>query len=165
MRMHAPTRGWTLIELLVTIAVAGVLIGAAVPSYQAMVRRSQMVDAVNDMTMAIAFARSEAARRGGGVALDAAAPGNAANEWGPGWNVVMIADALPRVPLQSFAAVSGGITLNGTDGVTTITFNSRGLPDRAMTVDMCQAGVGGVRLAMSVVGRPSRSDLAAAACP
>ena len=120
-----------MVELLVTIAIAGILVAAVVPQFQSMVRRSQLTSVTNDMIMAINFARSEAARVGGGVRMRTMDATDAANEWGPGWQVIG-KDGV--TVLQTFAGAAGGMKLNGTNGVVQVTFNSRGLPDRTMTV-------------------------------
>lgn len=159
--MRGSSRAFTLVELLVTIAIAGVLVAAVVPQFQSMVRRSQMTSVANDMLMAINFARSEASRVGGGVRMRALDATDAANEWGPGWEVVA-----PNgiTVLQTFTGATGGMKMNGTDGVTLVTFNSRGLPNQTMTVDICNPG-SGLRIAMSAVGRPATANLTVADCP
>ena len=143
-----------------TIAVAGILIGVVVPPFQAMVRRGEMADTANDMTMAITFARSEAARVGGGVQMQAVDAADTANEWGPGWQVV----APGGTVLQLFARAKVGMSINGTDGVAAITFNGRGLPNQNLTIDMCHPGTG-LRIAMSAVGRPATTHLTEGDCP
>lgn len=158
--MRVCWRGFTLVELLVTIAVAGVLVAAAVPQFQSMVRRQQMASVANDMIMSINFARSEATRVGGGVQMQAVNATNNGNEWGPGWQIVGPTGTV----LQSFIGATGGMTINGTDGVNVVTFNGRGLPNLTVQMDMCNPG-SGVRIAMSAVGRPATSDLTSSTCP
>lgn len=66
MKKHS---AFTLIELMVTIAVAGVLLAIAVPSFSEVVSNNRLSARANEMVSAIAFARSEAMKRGRPVSL------------------------------------------------------------------------------------------------
>lgn len=81
------TEGFTLVELLVTIAILGILLTIGLPSFQDSIRSNRMATASNELIAAIAMARTEAVRttRGGGVCA-ANAAGNACVDtttWGP----------------------------------------------------------------------------------
>jgi type IV fimbrial biogenesis protein FimT len=127
------SKGFTLIELMVTLAVAAVLLGLAVPAFNELVRQRAMIARINDMVLAISYARSEAVRLGGQVSLQALSP-EAGNQWGAGYCVVVgnPGDCDPPV-LRAFEGFED-MTLAGVDGLatrTTLTFNGRGLPDLA----------------------------------
>lgn len=81
--------GFTLIELIVTIAVAAILLGVAVPSFQETIKNNRMAANVNEFIAALNLARSEAIKRGVPVTVckgNAAACNNAAR-WDDGWIV------------------------------------------------------------------------------
>lgn len=59
----ATARGFTLYELMLVLAIAGVLVGIGVPSMTQFVRSNQMTAAANDMLTAIHVARAEAVKR------------------------------------------------------------------------------------------------------
>ena len=62
--MNGPrNRGFTLLELLVTVAVAAVLLGIGVPSFIDTVRNNQMAASANDLLAAMHLARTEAVKR------------------------------------------------------------------------------------------------------
>lgn len=53
-------RGFTLLELLVTIVIASIVLALAVPSFQSLTLNGQRTTAINEMLQAIQFARAQA---------------------------------------------------------------------------------------------------------
>lgn len=97
-RQHASARlttlGFTAIELLITIAILGVLAALASPSLRDTVERWRVRQALEGMTATVYYARSEAIKRGGNITIRkeanntggcTAAPTN--EDWGCGWVV------------------------------------------------------------------------------
>jgi prepilin-type N-terminal cleavage/methylation domain-containing protein len=78
-------RGFTLIELMVTLAVLAVLAVIAIPDLSNFAVRSQRQQAISDISSAIALARSEAIKRGAAVTLAATSTGAQALQ--NGWRV------------------------------------------------------------------------------
>lgn len=62
-------KGVTLIELMVTVAVAIILLGIAVPSFQSVIRTNRIASLTNELVAALNLARSEAITRGTTVTL------------------------------------------------------------------------------------------------
>lgn len=56
-------RGFTLVELMVTLAVLAVLLGIAVPSFQNIINRNRLTAITNEVVGAIQLTRMEAVRR------------------------------------------------------------------------------------------------------
>ena len=80
--------GLTLIELMVTLAVMVVLMSVAVPSMADFTANNQVVAAKSAFASAVALARTEAAKRGRVVILQALGTGPVGNEFVNGWEIV-----------------------------------------------------------------------------
>ncbi len=88
-------RGFTLIELMVTLAISVILLGLAAPSFTSMIQSNTVTSTVNTFLADMRFARSEAIRRGGRVVLcrstdpEASSPSCATSSsgWESGWIV------------------------------------------------------------------------------
>ena len=88
----AAARGFTLIELMVVLAISVILIAFAVPMFQSSIASARGSDAANSLVASIDLARAEAIRRGEQVFLcraTVAAPTACASagDWGDGWVV------------------------------------------------------------------------------
>lgn len=81
-------KGFTLIELMVTVAVAAVLLVIGVPSFVAFQRSSELTSAANSFVAALGAARGEAMKRG----LQAVVVPRANNDWATGWTVFVDTD-------------------------------------------------------------------------
>lgn len=81
-------KGFTLIELMVTIAVAAILMMVGVPSFVAFHRNSQLTSAANSFIAALNAARGEAMKRG----RQAVVVPRADNDWATGWTVFVDTD-------------------------------------------------------------------------
>jgi type IV fimbrial biogenesis protein FimT len=157
-------RGFTIVELLVSLAVAAVLIGIALPAFNGLMAQRRLTSQVNDFMVAVQYARSEAAKRGQAVSIQSLDAGDGANEWGDGYCVVVGNPGDCDDPLRTFDAI-GDSTLDAAgalDGRASITFNARGLMvgGGAGTVDLCDPEqTRGRRVSISLIGRVSSQEL------
>ena len=61
--------GFTVVELMVTLAVAAILFGFALPAFNELMSQRAMTARVNEFVLAVNYARSEAAKLGGVVSV------------------------------------------------------------------------------------------------
>lgn len=105
LRKHT-ARGFTLIELMITLSILVILITVAVPSFKEFVQAQRVKTASFDLFAAITYTRSEALKRNSDVTLSAASGG-----WGNGWSVTAGGSTLRTQPaIGSSVAITSSIT-------------------------------------------------------
>jgi type IV fimbrial biogenesis protein FimT len=92
-------RGFTLVELMVTVAITAVLTSLALPSMRSFIGKWQLSNAINAYNSSLQIARSEAVKRGRVTRICRSANSTScaidapANGWGTGWLVYVDNDA------------------------------------------------------------------------
>jgi type IV fimbrial biogenesis protein FimT len=126
--------GFTLTELITTMAIVGILIGIGVPSYRYVTTANRMSSEINGLLGDLQFARSEAVREGVPVIVcpttDGVSCAPATTVWNTGWLVYSdlngngAVDA-PDEVLRTQTGLSANDTLNAT-AATQFSFNREG---------------------------------------
>ncbi len=113
-------RGFTLIELIITVAIAAIVMAIGVPSFQGMMRNNRAATQANEMISALNLARSEAVKRGRRVSLCPSSNGTGCSgtDWKSGWIVFVdtsVVDASVTVGqvLRVWGALAGDPTFSG----------------------------------------------------
>lgn len=150
--MNKRNAGFTLVELLVGVAVFALLATFAIPSFKSLVKSNQLSTATNGMIGAIQYARSEAAVRGVAVKLCNSANSlkacNSSDKWGNSW-VVM--DTSTNKVIRAFAEASSDAVIVQSPGgkVKDLVFKPNG------SIDGFLAGTGTKKFTFSSKDCPS----------
>ena len=120
--MNHRTKGFTLPELLVAIAVLVILLTLAVPGFTRSIQSSKADTEMGDLQRALNYARLEAIDRGVTTRLRPSAGGSV---W-TGELSVYDSTGTPANVLRVVPAMSSGATLTLTSGVTALDFNNLG---------------------------------------
>ena len=120
--------GFTLLELIITLALAAIIVTVAVPAFQETISRNRRATQANDLVSALSLARSEAIKRGEMVTIcqsDDQASCTEDEEWEKGWLVFVDSNAAGgdnvgeldagEELLRVYQGLSGGNTLRVTD--------------------------------------------------
>ena len=158
--------GFTIIELMVALAIAAVMMMYAIPAFNDFTVQRQMSANVNAMVSALNYARSEAARLGADTTVQAIDASDSNDEWGPGFCVTQ---GDPGNCVASFRvfALDGAPTFDAQgalDNQDSLTFNSRGLLQGTLqgTIQLCGADADedpGRVISINTIGRASVLDL------
>lgn len=157
-------RGFTLIELAVTVTVLVITLSLAAPSFTAFLANNQLASAKSEFASSLALARSEAARSGTTVFVQAASGGSSGNEFGPGWDLYAdvdgngVLDAADTL-LRHHEALPPTVRLGGGG---TIRFNASGslAPAAALTYTACRSD--GSPAGFSIVIEPAGTSFVSA---
>jgi type IV fimbrial biogenesis protein FimT len=119
--MTSRNSGFTVIELMVAVALLAVLLGIAAPSIRDVTMNARMTGQTNDLMTDLAIARSEAVKRGVRVALCTSSTGTACMNsfWNQGRLVFVDADndgilASQDDVVKAMPAIEGDITITST---------------------------------------------------
>jgi len=177
-------QGFTLIELMVTISIAAILLGVAIPSFTSTITSNRLTTNANELVTALNLARSEAIKRGQQVTIRR--KGTTSAQWESGWDVFVDSDgsnafndngtaplceAGEDCLLRTYDALPGGYTLR--TGNSTYKDYAAFLPSGLSkvvvgdTFTLCnQSGTSVPRrtITINATGRP-KVDVTPGACP
>jgi type IV fimbrial biogenesis protein FimT len=127
--------GFTLLELMMTLAVAAILLTLVAPSYRSMVQNNRAATQTNSLVTALNFARSEAVKRGSRVSICASSNQTScsdSSDWATGWIVFTDNSGAPDsldagdTLLRVAGALTGSTALVSTSGEQFLQYLSNG---------------------------------------
>lgn len=157
-RTRHANRGFTLIELMITVAVLAVLVSIAAPSFRDILESQRMRATAFDLMADLTLARNEALKRGNIPVPVTLSPASAG--WVEGWTITVGTEVLSQKN-----KVGAGVTVTLT-GLAKLTFDRNGRVSN--TTDVARFSLSnssGTRkrcVSLDPSGRPKSS---AAACP
>ncbi|MCI3943664.1 general secretion pathway protein GspH [Pseudomonas syringae] len=121
--MRYIAKGFSLIELLVTVSLVAILAAIAIPNFTSSIQSSKADTEISDLQRALNYARLEAINRGVGIRI---APTDK-QAWNNELQVYPVSDTSAKpAALRKVAAMSSGGTLAADNNVTAIDFNNLG---------------------------------------
>ncbi len=186
-------QGFTIFELVMTVAVGALLVTLAVPSFNAMLQNNRLTSQINEFVATLQLARSEAVKRNQTVILcatddPAADPLDCTGgaDWDTGWIVFADADSdgAPAATADEcnagadciiavHAPVEGSNTLRGEPAAVSdsIAYQPNGVSDDSGTFILCdpRGAAHAKAIVVSTTGRPrtstKKADGTALTCP
>ena len=147
-------RGFTIIELMVTVAILAIMTAIAVPSFRSFVNNQRIKSAATEMMTAVLIARSDAIKRNASVTL---APVNA-DDWAQGWNVTVGGTTLhQQEAVENITATTYTDSTCATSGaIATVVFSNTGRPGAASCFKFAAAATTSARcVKVDLTGIPS----------
>jgi type IV fimbrial biogenesis protein FimT len=171
--MIRKSAGFTLMELIVTIIILGILAVIAYPSYRTIMQNMRVSSITNDFMATLAFARAEALARGSSVSVCAAADtsdtscGSSAN-WNNGWIVFLDPTASgtigdPSDRLKTHDPLQSGGVINTNQAFITYSRNGfalAGMGNYTITTPSCS----GNSAQLINISNTGRADVTSTAC-
>ncbi len=153
--------GFTLVELMITVALVGVIAALAVPSFATMIANNRLATASNDVVGVLNYARSEAIKTGRSVIVN---PTDGA-DWANGVSVWIDRNGNGSMQdseeLRRTSGAPGSVTVNSSSN---FAFTGGGLlpnGSAAVTIQVCddRSGESGRSITITLGGRIRAEDL------
>lgn len=156
--------GFTIIELMIAVAIAGVMAAIAIPGFSTFIKNNCMTTTANSLVTSLQLAKSEAVKRRQTVTVAPTKSSGdadyASNEWGEGWTV---ADSTETIRVVELTCGVGKTTVDGDD--TSVIYDSTGFTNTTSTFTICDDRTleTGREVSVNSLGRPTTDNKHA--CP
>jgi len=159
--MSRRPQGITLVELMVTLAVAAILLTIGVPVLRDFILNNRLTTHANTLAASLALARAEAVRRNQPVAIVPVA-----GDWSKGWTVGVDANGdgiIDGEVVRSEGPAPDEVTV-GASATTAVVFRVSGLASRAESFRICDSRSGETGREVDLLST-GRAEVKSYACP
>ena len=181
--MFKKQKAFTLIEVLVTLVILGIVLGLAIPSFTKQMTNNSSLTLGSDLVAAINFARQEAVKRGKRVSLCPSIDGAScltSDDWAKGWLVFEDSAAsdgatpIVQTSLRYWSDLhkKAAVTATASAAISYVRFTGTGMLARANAADVSSriinvsvAGCTGSSRSTITVGVSGMSNLSKTVCP
>jgi type IV fimbrial biogenesis protein FimT len=150
-RNSTTATGFTLIELIVTVAIVAILAALAGPSFREYIAAQRIKNASFDMMAALSFTRSEALKRNASVAVTTTSTATTKN-WADGWTI-----SVGGTDLRTQNAYTG-LLITEVANVATLTYGNDGRPAASVkftiALPTAVSGVNSRCITIDLIGTP-----------
>lgn len=160
---HSPcpagsNRGFTLIELVVTMVIVGIFAAIAIPSFSSLIHRNSVTAAANELYSLLQYSRGEAVTRSTSVTI---APGSSTSAWNGDISVTIPDTTLRQIGTDGLQT---GVTID--TAVESIVFSPTGIASAAACFRLSYSGDDAIpNQYVGVRGSGRISAPATGACP
>ena len=170
--VHHREKAFTLVEMIMTLVLIGILVAIALPSYRAVMQNMRVSSVSNDFMATLSYARSEALKRNQPVSICAATDSDftrcgSNSNWANGWIVFVDSDSNGIIASSSDRLKTHDALSNGSlilSSLPYITYNHSGfLGSNAGSFTISTAGCSGSSaqlITLSIIGRASVTSAA-----
>jgi type IV fimbrial biogenesis protein FimT len=162
-------RGFTLVEMMVVVAIVGVIMLVAAPAYTTLIERTRLKSYANELVSSAYLARSEAIKRNEIMTMCVSTDGascTGGGEWEQGWIVMDPSNTV----IKQQQALEAGIVLFELSSTTftNIQFQPSGIISTAASMKLCKKtpkeGIEEKIVTVSATGKP-RIQTTSNGCP
>lgn len=149
--MNMKYNGFTLVEIMITLAVLSVLIAVGVPQFSSSTANSRLTSAINKLSGDLAFARTEAIKRG----VDVTVTGSTTDWATSGWTVAAINASGPPTTLRISPPLTANATINTNPNTLGVGFRANGRSNNSVAFTLCdnRSGSFGKRVTLNTTGQ------------
>lgn len=166
--MSRRNAGFTMVELLVTIAVVGVMMYIAVPSLTSFLQDSQLSGDTNDLVSSLLLARSESVTRNNPVTLCKIAASDSetcanGESWESGWIAFedldndAVRDSDEDI-LDTYTGMNANTTVTATNFTNFVTYRPSGASHSQGQFTVCVSDTVAQSIIVNATGRPRIAD-------
>ncbi|SEG32058.1 GspH/FimT family pseudopilin [Marinobacterium lutimaris] len=112
-------RGFSLIELMITLLILAILSLVVVPGFQSLISHNRLTSTTNQLLGSLQLARSEAIQSGDDIKVSAID-----NDWNQGWTLQTTASG--AAPLRVYDDLPGDIRISTVKGSASLTYSAIG---------------------------------------